>query len=247
MICIDRSFLESCTDAKSLQNGSYGEDDSSDGSVTYISTQSLSWSSEKDSVQSDTEKYYPFINSLSEDIIINRQDSSNNKPKKSAIKNSTCIFSSMSKNILTEKMGDQSPRSIIKKKVSFSNLEIRTYNIVIGDNPGTSISTGIPISLCWEYDERNVITHDLDTFESLKTSRKSSRQLYISQPTREWMVSGVNGFTIEEINEALKDVVKVRRQRKKTNVVNTFTTIRMQQVYRSAQKKYERFRKKAII
>ena len=68
-------------------------------------------------------------------------------------------------------------RKTLKKKTSFSTLEIKEYNIIVGDNPGGPDSTGTPISICWEFDEDNVQLHDVDTFEKFRPPRRSGNNL----------------------------------------------------------------------
>lgn len=51
-------------------------------------------------------------------------------------------------------------KSTNKKHVSFSNVQVRTYEVILGDNPDCSF----PLSLGWRYDAGDAV--DVDTYES---------------------------------------------------------------------------------
>ena len=129
----------------------------------------------------------------------------------------------------------RSSRSL-RKSVSFSTIEIRTYNVTIGDHPGSHNSYGTPISLCWDYDVRNVKVLDVLSFED-KKKRRSPHELYLRPNTREWMLSGIHGYSQEEIDAAAKEAEKLRNQRNKTRLVNKFCPLRIQEVIRCVNKK----------
>ncbi len=60
--------------------------------------------------------------------------------------------------------------SSLRKSVRFENVEIREYDVVLGDNP--SCSNGPPISLGWGYDGDQQVHLPLDTFEQYRDGKR---------------------------------------------------------------------------
>ena len=124
----------------------------------------------------------------------------------------------------------------LKRNVSFSTIETRTYNITIGDHPGGKQSNGTPISLDWDYDECNVHVNEI-SYSDQEETKRSMKQLYLPPYLREWMLSGKDGYTSVEIRDAAETAKQMRRQRNKTDTLNCITTIRMQQMWRGILKR----------
>ena len=130
-------------------------------------------------------------------------------------------------------------RKTLKKKTSFSTLEIKEYNIIVGDNPGGPDSTGTPISICWEFDEDNVQLHDVDTFEKFRPPRRSGNNLYLS-PRERFVKLLQHGCTVDEMVLAANEAKITRDNRSRTNSLNSRATIPVQQAIRCTQKKLKR-------
>ena len=62
------------------------------------------------------------------------------------------------------------------KRVSFSTVAIRNYDITVGDSP--SVSSGIPLTLDWKFVEETVVS--LNEYESNR-SRRCTFQLSAEQ------------------------------------------------------------------
>jgi hypothetical protein len=69
----------------------------------------------------------------------------------------------------------------VGKKVSFSTLEIRENDVVLGSNP--LVRDGPPVEL-GENEQTRVIV-DLDTYEKLRQPRRSTCELVMSSLDRE--------------------------------------------------------------
>jgi hypothetical protein len=100
------------------------------------------------------------------------------------------------------------------KKVSFDAVEIRSYPIVLSDNP--ECHYGPSIELGWEYhaaspDERL----PLSDYEASRSKRRTVRQLYLSQVQREKMLEPI--VTPEELQQALREKDRARRYRQVSN------------------------------
>ena len=160
------------------------------------------------------------------------------KPRRSSMKKNT-MLSSSSLQSATEDLNKTSISKNNTRGISFSTLEIREYNITIGDNPGGSTSSGTPISLSWEFDTANIQFHDVKTYEEQRGSRRSMHYLYLPAYIRHHKLSK-SGCTNQEIIEAAKEAKKIRDQRYKTNIVNSIAPIVIQQVFRCTRKKLKR-------
>ena len=101
---------------------------------------------------------------------------------------------------------DQIPRD---KSVRFSSVDIRDYSLCIGDNP--SVSRGVPISLDWDYDEEH--SHDINNYEHSRFGdRRESEALKLPSLQRVQVLKKL-GYSRGEINEQVKEVVKVKQKR----------------------------------
>lgn len=73
------------------------------------------------------------------------------------------------------------------KSVGFGNIEVREYNLQLGDHPCCSM--GCPIELGWEYMEENV--QPLETYEASRCPRRSRDQLKTTYAERREMLCNV--------------------------------------------------------
>lgn len=164
------------------------------------------------------------------------------KPRKSAMKK-TDSGKSLTDSTVQSSSSEESIHEKMQRKASFSTIEFRTYNVAIGDNPGSTGSRGTPVSLCWEYDIRNIQLHDLDVYEDLRPKRRSMTQLYLSPYVREWMLLRDNGYTAQELKEAAKVADKARKERNQTVTINSYAPVSVQQKLRGLRKKSKRILK----
>ena len=92
--------------------------------------------------------------------------------------------------------------------MSFSNLEIREYNIALSDHPDCSY--GPPIQLGWEYCEQETVT--VDDYEQQRTPRRRSRFLLHDAFDRSLWLNQA-GYTEQELQSAMEDVHRVKQER----------------------------------
>lgn len=71
-------------------------------------------------------------------------------------------------------------KSVLQKSVSFTSVEIREYNVIVGDHP--CCATGFPLTLDWEYREVNNI--EVDKYEKVRSPRRHKEELKISPEER---------------------------------------------------------------
>jgi hypothetical protein len=96
------------------------------------------------------------------------------------------------------------------KSVSFDSVQIRSYQLTIGDHPG--VSYGPPIQLDWDYQEHEDI--ELDVYEANRGfSRRTMRQMVMSYYQRKNILEREYGFSEEDLVRAKKDANKIKLQR----------------------------------
>jgi hypothetical protein len=128
----------------------------------------------------------------------------------------------MSKQITTidsEEYGDslhsvtsRSSSSSKTSRVSFSYIEVREYERIVGDHPETKV--GPPIAIGWGYVEKEVSC--LDDFEDDRAkTRKGIRKL--TSITRKNILKNEFQVSEEEIRSAEKEVQKIVESRSRTN------------------------------
>lgn len=120
------------------------------------------------------------------------------KPKKSILKNSV----------------SKSESKEMKRVTSFSHLEIREYNLALGDNPGGK--DGPPISLDWNYCPKSTIRVDIDRYEESRPPRRTRHEMYMPGSLRMWTLMKEMGYTLREIQDASNLAASVRKKREKS-------------------------------
>ena len=127
----------------------------------------------------------------------------------------------------------------MKRSISFSNLQVREYDLTIGDNP--SVSYGPPVQLSWQYSESKAIEiEEYETEKQLDRSlgRRSKRVENISWAKREALLKR-QGFSQDDIDARMKEVNKVKQGRSVTKAL--VVTGRTEEALESAGRKLKRF------
>ena len=103
------------------------------------------------------------------------------------------------------------PEPKLTKAVSFSCLEIRSYNLCVGDIP--ACSHGAPISLDWTYDPQS----ERIAVSAYEVGKGSKQRLHAKNALeRSWKLRHESSAGISEIITASAEVERVKHQRKKT-------------------------------
>ena len=125
--------------------------------------------------------------------------------------------------------------------VSFCNVNIREYNIAVGDNP--SCTYGVPITMGWDYNQTSI---PLDDYESEKPSgeRRTQKQMLLPSSVRETRLKEA-GCARREMAAAVRASNRTKSKRAQT-VSNMATTYRVEQGLESGIRKLKRaiFRRK---
>jgi hypothetical protein len=103
----------------------------------------------------------------------------------------------------------------LKPTVSFSNLEIREYDVAISDHP--SCSFGPPVQLSWEYKQKEVVP--VESYEQSRTPRRERRDLVLSYYDRRFLLIKQAGYSKKEIKQTMLEVERVKRERLVTDLL----------------------------
>lgn len=133
-----------------------------------------------------------------------RQNSSNSLLSSNSSQHSQPKKSSMKKSTSTD---------TLKRNVSFTNLEIRSYNITAGDAPTPN---GVPLSLDWEYDPEATQTIDVDTYETHRGARRLKHEMYVPNLYRVYLLMRDAGLSRRQIKMSIDESQRAFKNRQKT-------------------------------
>ena len=84
------------------------------------------------------------------------------------------------------------------KSVSFSNLAIREYAVILGDNPS---ARSLPITLSWAHTEEPII-HDIDSYEETRNGQRRRGEGIRMSYVEKRLLLREHGFKEEDIRRA---------------------------------------------
>lgn len=100
--------------------------------------------------------------------------------------------------------------------VSFASVEIREYGLTLGDHP--ECRTGPPLALDWEY--QTLGKHGIDEYEQSRIRVKDRSELLVNASHRKNLLRNIGGHSEQEIQKAVRQARKIRRQRKHTETLS---------------------------
>ena len=129
------------------------------------------------------------------------------------------------------------PKSTLKRVVSFDKISVRGYGIALGDNP--SCSRGPALTLNWEYDDE-VKDISVDEYEKIRcNTRRSKHEMLVPCVVRETIVRE-NGYSRSDIKEAEKESQKIQKSRYKNSLPQTKRQERTAELLESTRKVFVR-------
>ncbi|CAJ1930915.1 unnamed protein product [Cylindrotheca closterium] len=148
-----------------------------------------------------------------------------------------------------ETMGNSSEK---KTAVSFSNIQIREYPIIVGDNP--AIMTGTPITIDWEHVEE--FDCSIDDYEQAKPKPRNMLELRLPARNRDEILKS-QGFSLKDRQVGKKAANTTRRQRRRTSETMNLSIVQESiekakraalnaTIYRSRKQKEREFLKEFI-
>mmetsp|Transcript_6833 Transcript_6833/g.13899 ORF Transcript_6833/g.13899 Transcript_6833/m.13899 type:complete len:162 (+) Transcript_6833:120-605(+) len=101
-----------------------------------------------------------------------------------------------------------------KKTVSFSTVQVRSYQVILGDHP--YCSEGCPLSLGWDYEEQDKATVVSD-FEARRSSERKShyselKTTYEERHCRLTQDAGCSEHTIRHVNRVQQRQSRAQRR-----------------------------------
>lgn len=104
--------------------------------------------------------------------------------------------------------------SSLEKSVTFGDIEIRDYPIILGDNPAC---TGCPISIDWKSTSQQTRNMELYEYTRAQQGRKTGKgkKLVIPVQARSQMLLDA-GYTQEQIIERALEVAEIKRLREES-------------------------------
>ena len=125
-----------------------------------------------------------------------------------------------------------------KKKafhVKFNSIQVRYYDITLGDNP--SCMHGPPVTLDWNYDEMEPVA--VDSFEEGRGRPPHKRhQMLMLSRQRANLLKIAAGIADAEMIAVMDEMHKIQKKRRITNM--TFPLFKLQNVVESAWKRWKR-------
>ena len=110
-------------------------------------------------------------------------------------------------------MSDDEPHTLMgEKSVCFTQLEIRSYGVTLGDAPTFN---GCPITLDWDFDPAETETYNVDVYEHHRCDRRTMSELVIPPSHREYRLMQ-SGFSRREIKYAMEEAKQAAKDRRKT-------------------------------
>lgn len=123
--------------------------------------------------------------------------------------------------------------------VSFSTVEIRHYDRILGDNP--SCSCGPPLSIGWYHDESSTIVDTVDDYEYSRTTRRGHKELTIPKSERQKLLLKL-GYSRKEITQTVRTILKLKKKRRQT--VNNLSYLQVEDFFEGASKQISRIMRK---
>jgi len=119
--------------------------------------------------------------------------------------------------------------------VKFNVIEIREYDIIVGENP--SVTSGPAISIGWNYYKERTTRVLLEEYEAFRGPRRSGAEMVLPVCVRIEILTE-HGFTMREIFEAMEDVARAKSRRNMT--VTNMKFSKLEEVMESAVRKTKR-------
>lgn len=128
---------------------------------------------------------------------------------------------------------------IPKRKVQFSTVVVRDYDMILGDHP--CCSYGPPVTIDWDYLEYEPL--DVNEYEFHHGPRRGLRQMCMNYYQRKRLLANA-GYTDVEIKQMKREVSRTKINRSITKQVVGYKGHIVEDAVESAKRKFKRLIKK---
>jgi hypothetical protein len=116
--------------------------------------------------------------------------------------------------------------------VSFSSVEVRQYERILGDNP--ACSTGPPLTIGWKFDETKTINMSVDDYEYDHGLNRDETAMVLSRQEREEMLLEL-GYSLKEMAMSVRKNIRLKNRRRQT--VNNLGVMKVEEMVETTMKK----------
>jgi len=143
----------------------------------------------------------------------------------SNLSKSTCRLSNCNSSYMSD----------VDRSVSFHKVEIREYNMTIGDNPSSRM--GPPVGISWKH--RNEVSMSLNDYEDVRGERRTLKEMFLPRE-RKYDIIKESGVPNKQIASTIRQVNRIKNQRIQT--ANNATKFqKFEEGFESAIRKIKRF------
>jgi len=121
------------------------------------------------------------------------------------------------------------------KRVSFGDVEIRKYPVILGDHPNCEV--GPPVTIDWEPFKAK--SFQVEYYESKRGRRRTKDELQMGWIERKQLLRKGDDATDEEMRQAACEAQRIRSQREKTKKMLAFEFVHVPM--ESLNRKLKRF------
>ena len=123
----------------------------------------------------------------------------------------------------------------VTNKVTFSSVEIRQYELILGDNP--ACTDGNPLSIGWKHYTELTVIIPVNKYENERKFQRSALELRLARWKRENILHDL-GYSDHDLAENVRFLNKVKFQRNQT--VNNLPVAKMELVVEEAREKMKK-------
>ncbi len=140
----------------------------------------------------------------------------------------------------TQRSSGSSSGTRFKSNITFSNVDIREYERIAGDNP--CVRGGVPLSIGWANIQHEPIP--LDDYENAKGPPRDKIEIIVPESVRRSMLRDEFKVSVPDLNASMKTVTIAKRQRANTLASEHLEVF--QEVVEVAKRKFKRMVGKAV-
>ena len=118
----------------------------------------------------------------------------------SVVRKSSCLSTRPSMVSLSDASMSDSESRESNRSVKFQSVEIREYNMILGDNPCPLY--GPPVTIDWDYDSAPSLS--LDQYEDNQPQQRNGQQVFMNSRIRNDILYNSAGHTDDKIQQAKK-------------------------------------------